>query len=488
MCIPFFAYGTEAEDYIEFQGTKYNASSVATMFKEYFGEPTLQYQNSMDYQNISVLVFDTSFFVVSKHEWLSPIISVTEEGDLDPELFKLIDDAIQDKINTDQLPSLEEQNRNKRKWVFLFEKWGYLFESDDASKRNPRRASHYNTSNTQIEKGYKSIKLYNIHQREKKGSSIKVNHYAPIVDGQKTPVGCGPLAIARIMNWHEHPKTDAFGYGNTYSSLDASKMTYSFARLVRDIGRYGGATYKPKSTSLTDSQTTKIFEKAGYSITKLADLDDSRYSASQLYIKMKSEVDAGRLAYLSMWYDCWDSKKNEWKTCGHGMVVNGYKKIDPKGYALEDLYMHAAFGQSKKGGGYYDLNWIQLDAYGGWLDTVLGVSFPGFGSVEQSNKYGTTKKMVRYVLYGNIAKKPVAVPPTNTANSHIDKCIRTFANYFGRKSGSPYSCYTNYVCQNTTGGSSGSVTKIAIHKDLAKDSWHYYWGKWNGPHSLSYCK
>nr|VFJ93528.1 MAG: pre-peptidase C-terminal domain-containing protein [Candidatus Kentron sp. LFY] len=69
---------------------------------------------------------------------------------------------------------------------------------------------------------------------------------------------------------------------------------------------------------------------------------------------------------------------------------------------------------------------------------------------------------------------------------YIDKCINSFHGYFGNKIGSPYTCFGSFDCQNTSGGNSGNVTKIAVHKELRGNIFLYYWGGWNNL-SLQHC-
>lgn len=67
----------------------------------------------------------------------------------------------------------------------------------------------------------------------------------------------------------------------------------------------------------------------------------------------------------------------------------------------------------------------------------------------------------------------------NEALVLIDKCISKFSGYFGNAVSSPYVCYSNYWCQNTSGGNLGDVNKIAVHKDLSGNVFWYYWNGWS---------
>jgi len=266
-----------------------------------------------------------------------------------------------------------------------------------------------------IERKMIDLKLYDIHQSKAKGSDIPVNKYTPItIDGEETPVGCNPLAIARIMNYYKHPKKNVFVYNNSYELIQNS-MTDSFARLARDIGIYGDADYTKDGTSVNDKEIINIFEVAGYSIEKLLTLTDTRKDASELYITVKKEIDAGRPLLLSFWYDY--MKDGETKRSGHTMVITGYQKIDPDGIAKEDLYIQIAFGQSySNSDGFYDLNWFQIDGYPegyenidlsiedltiiGWIKNYVKIFewSTGLATV-------TPKENISYALYGKIQIK-----------------------------------------------------------------------------------
>ncbi len=65
---------------------------------------------------------------------------------------------------------------------------------------------------------------------------------------------------------------------------------------------------------------------------------------------------------------------------------------------------------------------------------------------------------------------------TTTKNTqyYLDKFYNTYAYFFGNKSGSVYTCYTEYLCQDFNTG-----TKIAVHKSsydiyFYYDDWYYY--------------
>lgn len=95
-----------------------------------------------------------------------------------------------------------------------------------------------------------------------------------------------------------------------------------------------------------------------------------------------------------------------------------------------------------------------------------------------------------YVLYTNESFEH-ELGNKNQPLTYIDECINKFQNYFGSKKESIYSCSDNegnqYFCQNTTGGSSGSATLIAISKELRGFEFIYYLNGW-GNQSLITCK
>jgi hypothetical protein len=94
------------------------------------------------------------------------------------------------------------------------------------------------------------------------------------------------------------------------------------------------------------------------------------------------------------------------------------------------------------------------------------------------------KRLVQYVT----SRLPASIPSTSStpaAVTKINQCIAKFGIYLGNTIGAPY-LNGNYYYQNTSGGSAGNVTQIAVHKDLAESDFLYYWNGW-GRLALSYC-
>ncbi|RKZ62296.1 MAG: hypothetical protein DRQ99_19010 [Candidatus Parabeggiatoa sp. nov. 3] len=113
----------------------------------------------------------------------------------------------------------------------------------------------------------------------------------------------------------------------------------------------------------------------------------------------------------------------------------------------------------------------------------------GSGSYQLQIKYesptsGITWDVIPKGSYTNPRSvKIVSGSSRNNVSQYIDKCIQSLKFYFGNKTGSSYSCFTDLICQNTT----GKITKIAIHKDLKGNEFRYYWNGW-GRLNLSYCE
>jgi len=114
------------------------------------------------------------------------------------------------------------------------------------------------------------------------------------------------------------------------------------------------------------------------------------------------------------------------------------------------------------------------------------------GSYQLQIKYESPSAGVRwdvvpisaYYYYNPINIKIIAGSKRCTSASQcIDQCIAKYRSYFGNKSGSKYTCNSNYYCQRTT----GSVTNIRVRKDLSGRNFEYYWGGW-GSLGLSNCE
>jgi hypothetical protein len=106
--------------------------------------------------------------------------------------------------------------------------------------------------------------------------------------------------------------------------------------------------------------------------------------------------------------------------------------------------------------------------------------YNSIGATEQANAgKWTTKYEIEDVTQELIRLKSNVSQSTQAMN----KCISRFSSYFGQKSGSEYSCGGNYVCQATT----GTVQAIGVDRNLADNSFYYYWGGWSKL-SLGYCQ
>ena len=79
---------------------------------------------------------------------------------------------------------------------------------------------------------------------------------------------------------------------------------------------------------------------------------------------------------------------------------------------------------------------------------------------------------------------------TDFADTHIDRCMSKFVDYFGSKRGQSFVDSGGYKIQDTTGGPVGLVEAIAIAtsaSDISTAVVWYYWGGW-GYLPLSVCE
>ena len=139
----------------------------------------------------------------------------------------------------------------------------------------------------------------------------------------KCAAGCGPIAAAQIMSYHKYPASYA-GYEFDWTKMlqdyyfdytvDADENSKMVARLIREIGRVGNANYGNK-TSMSVTNTKKVFSTFGYNFTGAVDYDVN---------KVKTSINNNRPVY-AVGYKTYGG--------GHAWVIDGYDVKEK-----EDIY------------------------------------------------------------------------------------------------------------------------------------------------------
>jgi len=398
-----------------------SASSLLRALGDYFGTPGLTFIAAYDLNNIAILVSEEGFFIVSKKEWMSPIIGFAGGQPIAnqqiPENLVRLDKGIQQNIINNILPSAEEQENNVKKWAYIF------------SQLTTTRDKRGNTSLV-TEEGYIGKTLINgVWTGDGIGrmgldqtgtfDNIRINKYAKDSNNVYNPVGCAPLAIARIMNYWQYPQGDVFFYSyDQYTGLNKKYITDAFALLVRRIGDVGGATYTISETGMKTDKVVPVFQQADYnairikdaSNTPFGDLDMRKYDMLTLYNESKTEIKKNRPAFLAMnWYSY--SGNNEG---AHAVVVTGYKKIG------EDLYIEIALGWGA--GVNQDRYLMHLDALGFWgyitTKATPGITITTWDGNFRYTLFSVSPKKTTYKLTVNNDSKGTVIS-SNPFGSYI---------------------------------------------------------------------
>lgn len=195
-----------------------------------------------------------------------------------------------------------------------------------------------------------------------------INRYTPIRrdTGKHALVGCGPLAMATLMNYHEWPA----GYG-----LQSGRMSYGMERLAVDIGTIANQWIAPvnppqpnvnyyaanEETGMKIMSKARVLEILGYGgeVTTIDEALTPRQRATDLYNQVKKEIDKGYPVLLDV------NSSLETGDVNHGILVAGYKKVSTQiinGVTKVDLYLYVIMGWGNNN----PLIPVQLSQQTGW--------------------------------------------------------------------------------------------------------------------------
>jgi|GEM_PF-1611208 len=407
-------------DFIKVQNKRLSAVSLTKAIADYFEKPELSFVTAYELSSIAILVTDGGYFIVSKNDWMSPIIAFTkgiptENGILSRDLVSL-DKNIYHRINQNIVPRAGEQQSNKQEWQYIFSLLNKTSKSIQLHQQKNIRLAEAEVPNNWIWGLSQSGKIINLEAGSYSPSISKfaMNQYVKPIKNSignmvRPPVGCSHLAIARIMNWHQYPVGDMFGTKNQYYLLNRRQVTNDFLHLVSDIGSPGGANSKytlNEGTGMYTEEILSVFTKADYDAVILEQGGDHIFNIAFLYSAIEKEVNAERPSLLTMWWDNFSPNSTcANNRCGHAVVVTGYKS------GIIRNYIEIAFGWDKTAKGaqrdYYlmELSPYVLSLFSDWTVT------PKISYLENHGNF-------EYKLIGNISPKNTTYELSVTPNGN----------------------------------------------------------------------
>lgn len=119
--------------------------------------------------------------------------------------------------------------------------------------------------------------------------------------------GCGPVAIAQIMNYYTYPSK--YNWARLFE-MTSVNGDMSYAReLMDDIYLYAQPTFNTGGTSVTDGNARNVFNKMGYTVNNLQSASVS---------SMMSAIKSGKPFYMS--------GRNSSTGNEHAWICDGYQK------------------------------------------------------------------------------------------------------------------------------------------------------------------
>lgn len=166
------------------------------------------------------------------------------------------------------------------------------------------------------------------------------NSNCPVVEGNKTPAGCVPIAIAQIMNYHKWPETGEETY--SYQNYDGQTLFFDFQNTNFDWNLIQN-TYDDSASDDSKAEVAKLIQAAGYasnthysydrasgsviSYAKRGLVENLRYDSNARIVWRNNfsftdwedliydELSAGRPVFVS---------GNDQAGSGHAFVCDGY--------------------------------------------------------------------------------------------------------------------------------------------------------------------
>ncbi|MCM1318865.1 MAG: C10 family peptidase [Muribaculaceae bacterium] len=188
---------------------------------------------------------------------------------------------------------------------------------------------------TRVKRIYPKITEY----QSKINQADQYNAYCPVIDGKRTPAGCGPVALEILLSFFQYP-TVVEGIELPWSLMNIGQADLKIAKLLQILGSkdYMKVKYTTDGTSNYTYIVPPTLKKLGFENAKYIDFDEDNaetYLAKHpLYINIFNP-DLG----------------------GHAFVIDGMDKyhntLTPY-YNLQNVYYyHFVWGLSGNGNGYF---------------------------------------------------------------------------------------------------------------------------------------
>ncbi|MDE6256248.1 MAG: C10 family peptidase, partial [Muribaculaceae bacterium] len=191
-------------------------------------------------------------------------------------------------------------------------------------------------------------------------------------NGLRGYVGCGPLAVAMIMSYHQVPTYHEGKYYN-WKSMISNYSDSSLAYLLYDIGTGNNlhVTYRLNSTGTNPIYFERTFKNYSYTFPSSA----KKLTSFDFSSKLKVSAQLPMLVYGSGIIDNVQE--------GHAWVIDGLLHLqNPKsssyGELSNDYYYHCVWGWYGKGNGYFKCN--EINSIGGQRYASDGTDgiYPGY--------------------------------------------------------------------------------------------------------------
>ena len=195
------------------------------------------------------------------------------------------------------------------------------------------------------------------HQREPfNDKSPRRRKYVLFGNRRKAPVGCFPLAVAKIMSHFEYPENCSYnGYNINWNEVNTNYYSLNknaAAHLLRMIGAACDSWYFYKGTFTFPSNVTSFMRKIGY---------DNAHSYDYSFSRVKRMIDSGSPLIIYAVPGINIFKSHSWNIDGYKIkertiTTNTYSgdSIINTSTKTETRYMvHCDFGHKGNSNGYY---------------------------------------------------------------------------------------------------------------------------------------
>ncbi len=278
--------------------------------------------------------------ILAATDYFDPIIAVTDEGNIDFNIFKSMMTNIQTGEHTDDISTFIAQLVSEYCQAGLL--YGNINENEDT-----RADTWYITE--QVAPLTKT--------RWEQGSPYDIK--CPEINGERCAVGCAIVAMAQLTAHLEFPKIIDSNYMDwslmksyTLNEGSTSALMYLTDYLaLLGTKNYGHADYKPDGTNVTTQGMKDCMHRLGYKKVTVRDGYDKNNF-------IKNYIGIGKPVLI---------RAEGSGTRGHVWLLDGYMKRGKTPGAEDQLLFHTNFGYGGRFDGYYANKVFELfkaaDAY-----------------------------------------------------------------------------------------------------------------------------